>query len=111
MEVVNIDLQELPMRGRVGEKGNPPLASFSDTWTLCGLTDHANISDLENILVAQGPNCSVFPAVLSSEWKLTGMLLQKFQDCNGSYPPNTVIRRCELSSLFSLFWGVCGSDV
>lgn len=31
MEVVNIDLQELPMRGRVGEKGNPPLASFSDT--------------------------------------------------------------------------------
>lgn len=101
MEVLNIDLQELPMRGHVGEKGNPSLASSSDMWTLCGLTEHVNISDLENILATQGPKCSIFPAVLSFEWKPTGVHLQKFQDCNDSYPPNTVIVRCELSSLIS----------
>lgn len=44
MEVINIDLQELPMRGHMGEKGNPSLASSSYKWTLCGLTDHISIS-------------------------------------------------------------------
>lgn len=87
MGVVHIDLQELPMRGHMGEKGDPSLSSFSDTCTLCGLTGHVSIGDLENILATQGPKCSMFSAVLSSEWKLTEMLLQRFKDCSGTYLP------------------------
>lgn len=55
--------------------------------TLASANININNINIENILATQGPKCSIFTAVLSSEWKLTGLLLQKFEDCSGTYPP------------------------
>lgn len=94
LEVVHINvdvalqyLQGLPMKRHRRGKWKPFLWGMG----LCGLTDHVSISNSENILATQALKGSIFPTVLSFERKLTEMFLQKFENCNDTYHPNTVI--------------------
>lgn len=75
--------------------------------TLASATINVNNIYIENILATQGPKCSIFTAVLSSEWELTGLLLQQLEDHSGTYPPKYY--HCKVWAFKPFFfwrWGV-----